>query len=85
MASRRKTYVRTKPDHTQAPRSEAVEHACFLNDLLDGTIQATALHEVRDGRGRLIRIEYDDPDGASGSAGGGGGTRRDNVIARGEQ
>lgn len=63
MASRRKTYTRSKPEHLRAPPGEAFQHACFLADLLDGTIVATALHEVRDGNGRLQRIEYDDPNG----------------------
>lgn len=63
MASRRKPYARTKPEHQQLPATEEYTFACFMADLLDGTITATALHEVRNGGGRLTRLEYDDPNG----------------------
>jgi hypothetical protein len=45
--------------------------ACFINDVLDGTVQATKSFDVRNGQGKLLRIDYDDPDGASGAGRGG--------------
>lgn len=63
MASRRKQFARSKPAHRGQPAAEQFEFACFMADLLDGTITATALHEVRNGQGRLVRIDYDDPNG----------------------
>jgi hypothetical protein len=60
MASR-KTYARSKAQHLKAPTSEQFQRACFLADLLDGTIHPTGVIEIRDGQGRLIRLEYDEP------------------------
>jgi hypothetical protein len=64
MASARKPYARTKPEHAGLPASEVFERACFIDDLLNGRVRATAVHELRDGRGRLVRLDYDDPNGA---------------------
>lgn len=61
MASARKSYARSKQDHTRLPATEPFEFAALMADLLDGSVRATALHEVRDGQGRLVRLEYDDP------------------------
>lgn len=79
MASVRKPYTRTKPVHRNLPRTDQVEAACFINDLLDGTIQATNYIEVRNPQGRLVRIDYDDPDGNSGSGQGGAGPRGNGI------
>lgn len=63
MASRRKAYSRTKQEHARLPATAEFAYACFMADLLDGTVTATAVHEVRDGNGRFQRLEYDDPNG----------------------
>lgn len=68
MASARKTYTRGKPQHAALPLEESFEKACFMSDLLDGTIQATGLSEIRAGNGNLIRLEYDDPQGVGAGA-----------------
>lgn len=75
MASVRKTYTRSKPAQLKAPSSERAEKTCFINDVITGTIQATKVIEVRTPQGKLIRLEYDDPDGNSGAGKGGAGTR----------
>jgi hypothetical protein len=62
MASRRKAYVRTKPEHVMMPQTVHLLRGAFMRDLLDGTIKATALHEVRAGE-HLTRLDYDDPEG----------------------
>lgn len=69
MASARKSYSRSRPQHIAAPDTERFTKACFINDLLEGVIRATSVSEVRDGNGRLIRLEYDDPQGAAPGAG----------------
>lgn len=74
MASARKTYARSKPAHVAAPPTEQAEKASFINDLLDGTIQATTVESIRTPQGLLIRLEYDDPDGPQGAGQGGAGT-----------
>jgi hypothetical protein len=48
----------------QAP-SSAHFMAAFIGDLLAGTITATTLTETRDGRGRIIRLDYEDPSAAA--------------------
>lgn len=63
MASARKNFSRSKQIHGYQPRNEQFEKACFLADLLDGTIKATAVYEVRNAQQRLLRLEYDDPNG----------------------
>lgn len=71
MATRRKTFTRTKQAHKDLPADERIEHACFIADALDGTITASRLVEIRDGQNRLVRLDYDDPNGdalASGRA-----------------
>lgn len=75
MASARKSYARIKQDHARLPATEPFEFAALMADLLDGTIQATAVHEIRTPQGQLIRLEYDDPDGPPGAGRGGAGTR----------
>ena len=59
MAARRKTYVA----HRGPTPTEAHTFAEFMADLLDGTINAEKLIEVRDGQGRLVLLQYDDPNG----------------------
>jgi hypothetical protein len=61
MASRRKRFTPTKP-----PASQSHLYADFIARLLDQTIKATALHEVKNGR---LRLEYDDPDGEADARG----------------
>lgn len=62
MASARKTFTRqNKVKHL--PATVEYQRALLMRDLLDGTIQAEAMVEVRDGRGNITRIDYDDPDG----------------------
>ena len=68
MASARKPHA----PKGRVPSDQHRYHA-FIGDLLDGTIAATALHEQRDGQGRIVRLEYDDPNGN----GGGGGAARE--------
>lgn len=63
MAAARKNYARTKARHLAQPNSEQFEKACFMADLLDGTIEATDMQEQRNGNGRLIRLTYNDPTG----------------------
>lgn len=59
MASKR--YNPSKARHLHLPvDDEHTRRACFMADLLDGTIQATSMTESRVG-GRL-RIDYEDPD-----------------------
>ncbi len=72
MASARKTHSPKRPTPSEPHR-----YGAFLGDLLDGSIVATALHEQRNGQGRLIRLEYDDPNGN----GGGGGNRGARVLS----
>lgn len=62
MASKKKVpYVRTKQAHLRLPLGEQMELRCFLQDLLDGTILAANVTVVRDGRGRIVRLDYDEP------------------------
>lgn len=75
MATARKPYTRTKPEHARLPVTEVFENACFIDDLLNGRVRATAVTHVRDGRGQLVRLEYDDPNGA-------GAAPRDNPRAK---
>jgi len=63
MAARRKNYERTRGKHFQMPKSEQFEKACFLDDLLSGTIVATDVQEIRDGQNRLVNLTYNDPNG----------------------
>lgn len=58
MASRRKPF-----DPKGRDKSAATQflYAAFVADLLDGTITATAVHEVV--QGQRVRLEYDDPNG----------------------
>lgn len=63
MASARKTYTRTKPSHLIAPPTREAERTAFINDLLDGTVRASTVVELANGR-----LEYDDPQGAAGAA-----------------
>ena len=65
MAAVKKNYARSKPGRQLMPKSDDFERACFMEDLLDGTIEASNMSEVRDAQGRLIRIEYDDPNGGT--------------------
>lgn len=62
MASVKKAYTRTKLPQTSSRFNEPATKASFINDLLAGTIQATHIVSVRDAQGRLVRVEYDDPD-----------------------
>lgn len=55
MASRRKRFTPTKP-----PASKVHLYADFIARLLDQTITATAVHEVKNGR---VHLDYDDPNG----------------------
>jgi hypothetical protein len=67
MASARKTYVRTKPAHAAQPQGQQVDSACFINDVLDGTITATRMEIiVAPGNGLYLRTEYIDPNGNGG-------------------
>jgi hypothetical protein len=75
MATARKQYVRTRGKHKLAPPTEGAEFGCFINDVVDGTIQASKALPIRDGQNRLVRIDYDDPDGGPGAGKGGAGTR----------
>ena len=59
MAARRKTYVA----HRGPVPTETHTFAEFMADLLDGTINAERIIEVRDGQGRLVLLQYDDPQG----------------------
>lgn len=65
MASARKTFTRRGRNPREA--GDEYERGYFLADLLSGAIAATEMHEIRDGQGRLVRIEYDDPNVASSS------------------
>ena len=49
--------------HRGPTPTEAHTFAEFMADLLDGTINAEKLIEVRDGQGRLVLLQYDDPNG----------------------
>jgi hypothetical protein len=71
MASARKKY---KPQ--KGAPSEAHVFRAFIGDLLDGAITATRCHEQRAGNGKLIELEYDDPNGN-----GGGGGQGNRVLA----
>ena len=57
MASARKKFKPKK--NVQA---EASLYAAFVGDLLDGTVKASKLVEVRNGNSPL-QLEYDDPNG----------------------
>lgn len=72
MASAKKTHTR-KPARRHLPATEDFDYGCFMQDMLEGEIQATTLEEEREG-GKLIKIEYDDPDGDRGAGMGGAGT-----------
>ena len=63
MASAKKIYKRTKPKRFVLPTAEEFERGCFLEDLLDGTVKATGMEEIKNPQGKLLRIEYDDPNG----------------------
>ena len=41
--------------------SNAHFYAAFIGDLLDGTVQASALVETRDVSGRVTGLSYDEP------------------------
>jgi hypothetical protein len=64
MAAAKKNYARTKQGRANLPKTDEFERACFIEDVLDGTVEASGMEEIRNGQGRLIRIEYDDPSGA---------------------
>jgi hypothetical protein len=61
MASARKSYSRSKQAHARVPQGERQDYACIMSDVLDGTITASRLIEVRNPQGRIIRFDYDDP------------------------
>ncbi len=58
MASARKPY---NPPGRQRNETKAHQYASFVADLLDGTVRATAVHEVI--VNQRVRLEYDDPNG----------------------
>jgi hypothetical protein len=70
-----KNYVRTKSKHRAAPGGSRADAACFINDVLDGTVQATAVNIIKTPAGVYVRLQYDDPD-RPGAGQGGAGTRR---------
>lgn len=60
----RKNYVRSKNKRKHLPQTPEYERACFLEDMLDGTITGVDdVQEVRDGQGRLVRLTYQDRNG----------------------
>lgn len=58
MATRRKVF---KP--TSRIRQARQLFAEFMAALLEGRVQADKLREVEDSRGRVARLDYDDPNG----------------------
>jgi hypothetical protein len=59
MASKRVNYTKTKnPERFQPPDV----YGNFMADLLAGSVTATKLYDVHDGKGNL-KLEYDDPTG----------------------
>lgn len=63
MASARKDYARTKPQHVAAPKTEQAEKASFVDDVLRGAVQAKSVVTKRNPQGRFTGLAYDEPNG----------------------
>lgn len=75
MASVKKTHVKSKTSHNSVKMTDQNRRRVFISDLIEGRIQASKYIEVKDSNGKLVRIDYDDPDGGPGVGQGGSGTR----------
>lgn len=58
-----KRYTITNPRHSKFPRTEQELMACFMADLLDGSVVATSLAKARGSKGELV-LNYEDPNSA---------------------